>query len=136
MKHFVAIIAALAITGVVAGAMFAIGGNALLNTNTLPIFNNPKQALATATQSANPSSTSSANQAQLQAEVQQLQGLISQYQTREQQYQTQLNNAAQQLQQAQAQIQQYQSILVALQNAGIIRIGQDGRIYVPQGNFQ
>ncbi len=133
MKKLPAILASLAITAVIAIAMLAIGTNALLNPNSVPVVNAASDATAT---SAVQSTTS------LQAD--QLQSLISQYQDREKQYQAQVQelsqrvqDANQQLQQANQTIQQdgaavqsLQQVLVELQRRGLIQITNDGRIYI------
>src|SRR5512138_3493830 len=95
-KHFTALLTAFAITIFIAGGMFLVSANALLNKNGIPVANSPADATATA-------QVTTAEQAQ----VQQLQSLVSQYQSREAQYKTELNTAGQQLQQANDQIRQY-----------------------------
>jgi uncharacterized protein YlxW (UPF0749 family) len=129
-KHIPAVLAALGMTLVVGIAMFALGLNALINNGGSQVKDAP--ALAQVSSSATVD----------QANLQKLQGLISQYQTRENQYQTELNQAAQkldqanaQIQQDQAQLQQYESLLMALQNAGVIRITSDGRVLLPRSGF-
>ena len=131
MKHLPAFIAALIITAILGCAMLAIGANALLNKNTVPVANAP----ANSTSSSDPSSgvvavSSTDNTAQAQ-QIQQLQNLISQYQARDQQYQSQMNQLIQQVNQDNSQIQNLQNILVELQNRGLIFIGRDGRILIP-----
>jgi peptidoglycan hydrolase CwlO-like protein len=132
MKPIPALIAALLITGIIAAGMFIIGGNALFNNNTVPTANSPAQAAKLA---ADPPSSTTA-----QAEVAQLQSLVSQYQAREKQYQSQLNQleqevnqSQQQLNQANQQVQQFESLLTELQNLGLIRIGNNGQIFVRGG---
>jgi TolA-binding protein len=122
-KQIPAILAALLITMCLGAGMLLVGTSALLNKNGVPVANSAAQITATA-------QVTTAQDAQLQ----QMQDLVNQYQQREQQYQQQLNTAAQQIQQDQAQLQQYQMLLFALQNRGIIQIGRDGRITIPQGN--
>ncbi len=135
MKHISAIIAGVLITGLVAIAILAIGGSALLNSNTVPVLAAPASTTA--------SSTSSDPQvAQLQAEVQQLTDRVNQYQQREQQYQGELQQAASQVSQANDQanqaaseIQQYQQLLAVLAQRGIIRIQSDGTILIPHRGY-
>jgi ATP-dependent protease HslVU (ClpYQ) peptidase subunit len=131
MKALPAILAALATTVVVGVAMLLIGGNALLNRNTLPISNSPSIT--------NISSVSAATGSTDQ-QVAQLQSLVQQYQQREQQYQAQLNEAAnrlnqdnQQLAQAQQDLQSYQQLISMLQQSGVIRITADGQVYILRG---
>ncbi len=118
-KHFTALLSALAMTIVIAGGMFLVSANALLNKNGIPVANSPAQATATA-------QVTTAQEAQ----IQQLQGLVQQYQAREAQYQSELNDAGQQLQQANDQIRQYQMVLLALQNRGYIQIDPNGQILI------
>ena len=119
-KPFPAVVAALSMTVLIGLATLAVGANALLNRNTIPL---QSSTVVTPDGSADP------------ATVQQLQELVAQYQAREQQYNQELQQAAQQLNSANGQIQQYQMMLQALQSAGIIRIGHDGQIFIPQGRF-
>jgi septal ring factor EnvC (AmiA/AmiB activator) len=123
MKQIPALIAALVITAIIGVAMFAVGANALMNTNTLPVTNGPASA----------SSAADPNLSQAQDQIQQLQSLVAQYQSREQQYQQQLNQATQQLNQENAQIQSFQELLLELQRRGVIMIRSDGRILIPGG---
>lgn len=137
MKTVPAIIAALAITVVVAVGMLLIGANALFNPNAGPIFNSPS-----AVQAAAPAASSSSNGANTTAvsaaggnasdaqQIAQLQALVKQYQDREKQYQTELNQAATQLNQANQNAQNYQNILAQLQQLGVINITADGQITV------
>ena len=142
MKQIMAIIAALFITGFTGFGIFAIGSNAYLNTNTVPIQNSPGDTattVITATVSTDPQAD-----ATYQAQIKQLQDLITQYQTREKQYQSELSQAAQRLSDANSQAQQYQdevqqlqNVLVQLQQRGVIRINQNGQILIPsqRGDF-
>jgi len=104
MKHISALFAALLITGLIGLGTLAIGVNALVNRNTVAIQNSPADAAALAPAASSP-------------DTQQLQQLVNQYQA--------------ELDQANFQIQQYQSLLVALQQRGLIVIGQDGNVYIP-----
>jgi peptidoglycan hydrolase CwlO-like protein len=126
-KQVPVLIAALLITTFIGLGMFSIGGNALLNKNTLPIFNSPAAA-ASDPPASGTVTTSGAEQAQ----IQQLQGLVNQYQQREKQYQSELTTAQQEIQQANQQLQQYQQLFNTLQQAGLISVGRDGSIFVRQ----
>lgn len=139
MKQIQALIAALIVTAVIGLGMLAIGVNAALNTNTVPVNDAPPSAAA-----ANDSQISSQDasnliaqyqdrekqyQAQLNqanAQIKQLNSLVAQYQDHEKQYQAQLN-------QANAQTQDLQNILNELQRRGIIRINSDGTIQLRVG---
>jgi peptidoglycan hydrolase CwlO-like protein len=134
MKQASALIGALVITGIVGAAIVLVGANVFFNKNNVPVTNSPSGAATTVL-------TSTVESTQDQPTVQQLQDLIAQYQSREQQYQAQLNQAQQEIQQASSQIQQinsqvqqYQGLIQALQQRGVITIGQDGTIYVRRGN--
>jgi hypothetical protein len=119
MKHISAIITALIITAVVGLGIIVIGVNALTNTNTVPLQNSPNSSLSGNTltsasgSSASPATSPSADVQQLQQEV---------------------NNLQSQLVQAGQVIQQYQSLLVVLQQRGVIQIDQNGNIRIPQGS--
>jgi TolA-binding protein len=130
MKHLPAFIAAFIITAIVACAMLAIGANALINKNTVPVSNAPANSSSGVVPVSSTDNSTQANNA-TQAQIQQLQSLISQYQARDQQYQSQLNQLIQQVNQDNTQIQNLQNILVELQNRGLIFIGRDGRILIP-----
>jgi len=72
----------------------------------------------------------------------QLEQVLDEYQIREAEYQTELNTAIerlttanQQLSQAKEQIQEYESLLVQLQDSGLITITSDGTITVNQTFF-
>ncbi len=116
-----AFIAAIGMTALVALAILALGLNALFNHNTVPTVSKPTTAASDP-----PAATGSMT-------VQQLQALVQQYQSRESQYQTQLNLAASQINTLSQQNQQYQQLISALQQAGVIRIGSDGSVYLNQG---
>ncbi len=126
-KPLIATLTALFMTACVGVSIFIIGGAALLNKNSSPTVNSPVQAV-------NASSVSSAQQsdqiAQLQNLVSQYQDREKQYQQREQQLQSQLSQANSQLQAAQQTVQQAQMLLEALQQRGVIRITNDGRIFI------
>jgi hypothetical protein len=81
MKTIPAIIAALVVTLVLGFAMIAIGGDALANTNSVPVLNSPDQNTAAVSGSA------------LDTQVADLQALVQQYQARENQYKTELDQA-------------------------------------------
>ncbi len=118
-KHYTALLTAFAMTIFIAGGMFLVSANALLNKNGVPVANSLADTKATA-------QVTSAQDAQ----IQQLQSQVAQYQSREQQYKSELSSAGQQLQQANDQIRQYQMLLLALQNRGYIQIGQNGEIFI------
>ncbi len=121
-KPFMAVLIALFVTACVGASIFAIGGAALVNKNVVPASNSPAQA----------SNASIVNSAQQTDQVGQLQGLISQYQDREQQLQQELAQANAQIQQDQQTLQQVQTLLGALQQRGLIRLTNDGRIVITQ----
>jgi septal ring factor EnvC (AmiA/AmiB activator) len=124
MKRIQALVAALIITSLVGLGMAAIGVNALVNPNSVPVSNSPNSPSAAVV-------TTSSDQAQ--AQIAQLEARIAQYQAREQQYQAQLNQETQRLSQAESQVQQLQGILVELQNLGVIQIQRDGTIQLFTG---
>lgn len=119
-KQWPALLAAFVITLVLGLAMAALGLNALVNQNSVPI-----QTASALDQTLNSDPVTD----------DQAGSLIAQYQAREQQYQTQLQQAADQLNTANAQLQQYQSLVSALQQAGVIQITSDGRVFVSRGGF-
>ena len=125
-KPFMAALIALLVTGCVGAAMFAIGGAALVNKNGV-------QAFDSAAQNSAANSLQQANQvAQLQSLISQYQDHEQQYQQREQQLQDQLAQANAQIQQDQQTMQQVQTLLSALQQRGLIRLTDDGRIMITQ----
>jgi predicted Rossmann fold nucleotide-binding protein DprA/Smf involved in DNA uptake len=113
-KHLSAIVTAIIITSVIGLGIFVIGVSALTNTNTVPLQNSPNTSLSGTSNNTAVSSVSSTDQ------VQQLQQEVSTLQS-------QLNQAGQ-------IIQQYQSLLVVLQQRGIISIDRNGNVYLPQGS--
>ena len=124
-KPFMAVLIALLVTACVGVSIFAIGGAALVNKNGVTPSNSPAQA----------SNASTVNSSQ----VDQLQALVSQYKDREQQYQQREGQLQQQLAAANTQIQedrqtlqQVQMLLGALQQRGLIRLTNDGRIVITQ----
>jgi TolA-binding protein len=128
-RSMVAVLAALIITACVGVSIFAVGGAALFNKNGSPASNSPAQAV----------NVSSSNSSQQTDQFAQLQNLISQYQDREKQYQQREQQLQSQLAQANAQVQadqqtvqQAQALLDALQQRGLIRITDDGRIFINQ----
>jgi peptidoglycan hydrolase CwlO-like protein len=127
MKQTSALIGALVITFIMGAAMVLVGANVFFNKNSAPLSDSPYGTASVVVPTA-------AGSTQDSASVQQLQSLISQYQSREQQYQTQLNQAQQDIQQASSQIQQYQALIIALQQRGIITIGQDGTVSIRRGD--
>ena len=124
-KHWPAFLAAFVMTSLIALAILALGANALLNKNVVPV-----QAANLTDQPA-----SGAQVTVDQASIDQLQNLVEQYQARELQYQTELQQAADQLDQTNAELQQYQQVVNALQESGVIQIKQDGRIFLNQALF-
>jgi peptidoglycan hydrolase CwlO-like protein len=113
-KHFSAIITAIIITSVVGLGIFVIGVGAITNTNTVPLQNSPNANLSSTSDNTAVSSANSSTQVQqLQQEVNTLQ--------------SQLNQAGQ-------IIQQYQSLLVVLQQRGLIAIDRSGNVYLPQSS--
>ncbi len=128
-KHVLALLAAVFITGVTALGMFVIGVNALVNPNTTNTSNSPSAGAAVAQDPA-----ASNTNATYQAQIAQLQSLVNQYQARDQQDQQIINQDNQQLQQASNEVQMIQQLLGYLQQQGLIRITNDGRIIVNGGN--
>jgi peptidoglycan hydrolase CwlO-like protein len=136
MKRLQGLIAATLVTVIIALGMVAIGVNAASNSNSVPVSNSPAQASTATTSNVVNISNSAADQAQikqLQDTIKQYQDREKQYQDREKQYQTELAKVSQQMNDATAQAQQLQQILVALQQRGVIRISDDGRISIPRG---
>ncbi len=132
MKTFPAVIFAVLITAVIGVAMFMIGANALLNKNSVPVSNSPNTTTTNA---------SAAASTQDQQTIQQMQNMINQYQARDKQYQSELNDAAQRLSQANQQLDQanqqlntYVQLINELQNVGVIRITNDGRVMIRGGD--
>jgi len=111
-KQLPALIAAFFITGFIALVMVVTSANALLNKKGTAVSNDPAAV----------SSTNNVDQAQ----IEQLQARIQEYQQREAQYQ-------QLLQQDQQQIQQFRQFLVAMQQAGLIRVRSDGTVVITAG---
>jgi chromosome segregation ATPase len=117
-KILPALVATLCMTAFTVFATLAFGVNALANRNV------------SATQSAaQPVQQVSADQ----ATIQQLQDTIAQYQQRETQYKQELQKAADQINQTNQQNQQFRQLIMALQNAGVIQITQDGRVTLGRG---
>lgn len=128
-KPVIAMLIALFMTAILGVSIFAIGGAALLNNNGIPVSNSPVQG----------SSVSALDSPHQTDQINQLQSLVSQYQDHEQQYkqreqqlQQQLAQANAQLQQDQQLIQQVKMLLGALQQRGLIRINDDGQIFINQ----
>jgi hypothetical protein len=122
MKRKHALLAAALITALTALAILAVGVNAALNPNSVPVNDGPNVALAADPAVAGGAAVSQ----QAQAQIDQLKALIAQYQGRERQYQQQLN-------QSNTQVTQFESILTQLQQAGVIRIQNDGTITLGRG---
>ena len=127
MNRLKALIAAFLVTAVVGCGMLALGLAVAFNPKGVAASDSPvSQAAAVDPASAVTASTDAQALAQAQAQIAQLQDLIGQYKTREQQYQSQIG-------QANSAVQQYQQVLMELQQAGVIRIGSDGRIFIGRG---
>jgi hypothetical protein len=127
-KIMPAMVATLCMTAFIVFAGLAFGVNALFNTNVLPT-----QAAPGAVSQASTDQVSVDQVSADQASVQSLQSTIAQYQQREAQYQQELQQAADQINTLNSQNQQYQQLIMALQNAGVIRITQDGRVMLGRG---
>ena len=112
-KTIPALIAAVLVTGLLAGVMFLVGQDAF-STSTA-------RAEAAAASTPVPADT-----------VAQYQQIVDQYKARETQYQAQIDQATQQINTASQQIQQYQSLLEQLQSSGLITIARDGTVTVNQ----
>ena len=112
-KTISAFLAAVLVTGLLAGVMFLIGRDAF-GTSIV-------KAEAAAVSTTVPADT-----------VAQYEQIVKQYQSREGQYQDQIAQATEQINMANQQIQQYQSLLEQLQSAGLITIDSDGNITVNQ----
>jgi hypothetical protein len=116
-KQTGAFLAAFVITAIVALSMLVVGVNAAVNPNGVAASNSP------AVQNVSSVSADQSQTAQLQA-------LITQYQAREQQYQAAISSYEQQLSQASQETQLAGQVLTALQNRGLIRIDNQGQIYI------
>ena len=123
-KSIVAIGVALVITACVGLGILAVGGAALFNRNGSPILDTPAQVTG--------NGQHTEQIAQLQDLIAQYQDREKQYQDREQQLQDQLAQVNAQLQQNQQAVQQAQLLLNALQQRGLIRVTNDGRIFILQ----
>jgi len=119
MKHISAILTAVIITTVIGLGILVIGLSALTNTNTIALQNSPNTS-STGPNLTNTGGDTAVSSASSSSDVQQLQQQVSDLQA-------QLNQASQ-------VIQQYQSLLLVLQQRGVIVIDQSGNIYLPQGN--
>lgn len=113
-KQIPALFAAILVTGFIAMVMVVTSANALMNKNGTVASNDPAAV------------SSSTNTNVNQAQIDQLQARINEYQQRETQYQ-------QLLQQDQQQMQQFRQFLLALQQAGVIQIRNDGTILITGG---
>lgn len=117
-KTIPALVAALTMTVFIGVMILAFGLSALFNPNgTVALAAGQSDSQLTVDQ----------------ATVQEWQDTISQYQTREAQYQEQLQQAADQINQLGQQNLQYQQLIQALQNAGVIQITRDGRVFLSRG---
>ena len=110
-----ALIAALSMTINIGLAILAFGLNALLNQNL------------SVAQAASQPDTEVATDL---TTIQDLQAIMSQYQVRETQYQSELQQAAEQINEISQQNLQYQQLIQALQNAGLIQLTSDGRVFI------
>jgi len=119
MKHISAILTAVIITTIIGLGILVVGVSALSNTNTVALQNSPNTS-STGTNLTNTGGNTAVSSASSSSDLQQLQQQVSNLQT-------QLDQAAQ-------VIQQYQSLLLVLQQRGVIVIDQSGNIYLPQGN--
>lgn len=115
-KSFSAFVAALLVTGLLAGVMVLIGQDAF-GTSTA------KAAQAVTASTTVPADT-----------LAQYEQVVAQYQSRESQYQDQIAQATDQINAANEQLQQYQSLLEQLQSLGLITVAGDGSITVNQQN--
>lgn len=125
-KRLGALLAAVLTTACIGVAILAVGGAALFNPTGTAAAQSPAQAAAVV----NTSGDNAAQLQQLQALVGQYQAREQQYQAREQQYQQQLQAESGQIQQAQQQMQEIRSLLLALQQRGLISITADGQIVI------
>ena len=116
-KSLPAVIAALMMTIFIVLATLVVGVNAIFNQNI------------SSAQAANPGDTQANND---EATIQDLQATIAQYQARELQYKNELQQAADQVSLISQQNQKYQELIQALQNAGVIQINTDGRVFIPR----
>ena len=128
-KQFIALLAAILVTGMIALSVFAIGANAMANKNGTAASNSAGSA-STSTTGSGSTTSDQAQIAQLQAQVAQYQARELQYQAREQQYQTTINNDTAQISQAAGEIQSIQQLLAYLENRGLIQINSHGQIFV------
>jgi uncharacterized surface protein with fasciclin (FAS1) repeats len=126
-KKFVAIFAAVLMTGCLGASILAIGGAAFFNPSGATPASSRAQMSAPA-----PGAVQQVQLQQLQSRVSQYQSREIQYQAREQQYQQQLDRSTAQVQQAQVQMQQIQELLRALQQRGLISITSDGQIFISE----
>jgi peptidoglycan hydrolase CwlO-like protein len=126
-KPVTAVLVALFITACVGVSVLTVGGAALLNKNGVSTSN----SLTQSSDGAGVSSPQQDSQAdQTQSLIAQYQDHEQQYQQREQQLQEQLSQANAQIQQDQQTIEQFQNLLTALQQRGVIRITNDGRVFI------
>ena len=112
-KSISALMAAVLVTGLIAGVIFLIGQDAFGTSAA--------KAEAAAASTTVPADT-----------VAQYEQIVKQYEAREAQYQAQVAQATDQINTANQQIQQYQSLLEQLQSAGVVTIASDGTVTVNQ----
>ena len=130
MKHASAITTAIIITAVIGLGILVVGLSAFTNKNIVPLQNSPNSSTtssavnssstnSSANSSTSNSSANSASSSTSAADIQKLEQEITTLQS--------------QLGQANQMVQQYQNLLIVLQQRGVIRIDQNGNIYLPQG---
>jgi len=119
MKHISAILTAVIITTIIGLGILVVGVSALTNTNTVALQNSPSTS-STGNNATNSGGNNVVPSASSSSDVQQLQQQVNDLQT--------------QLDQASQIIQQYQSLLLVLQQRGVIAIDRSGNIYLPQGS--
>jgi peptidoglycan hydrolase CwlO-like protein len=112
-KSISAFIAAVLVTGLLAGVMVLVGQDAL----------GTSAAKAEAAAAATPVAVDT---------VAQYEQVVAQYQSREAQYQAQLSQASEQINTANQQIQHYQSLLEQLQSSGLITVDSNGSVTINQ----
>lgn len=125
-KQISALLAASAVTILIALIMAVTGANALFNKNGVDPSNRATSG-STAT-------ASSQQVEQLQQRIDEYAQREQQYQQRDQQYQQMLQNDQAQLQQAADEMRQVQQLLFALQSRGLIRVQSNGTIAITGGS--
>jgi peptidoglycan hydrolase CwlO-like protein len=130
MKKVQAFIAACIVTALIGVGIFVVGAGAISKANVAQA-----QSQTTTVNQASDITVSTQSASDAATQIAQLKGLIAQYQSREKQYKTQLDQANQQISQANQQlgeanqqVQSLRSVLLELQQRGIISIQSDGTI--------